>query len=502
MDYTKEFLEEQYRKLPVELQEALSSVEMISSIEKIARDNELLLDQAESLADEIGLTILGLTKTSEFTRNIQKRLSIDAAAAEIITSEVNTRIFLQIRAALKKVQESRIDFDEEKIIEQKKREEVKSSLIKSLLNPKMSTPAPQQIETPQGTFVRRRLPPAPTEAIAVKPPTVPIKPPEVKMVPPPAPTPKAPEPKPAPPPKPPEPPKIAYVAPREETGPKVETRVQDPKKKVFMDPYLMNRDRLLYEIENPSSTSHGPYPFDTGIDHTTQPKPKPRSSLQVKIDADIKARGNEIPKDAAGNTEAPQMTITTPKPAPTITPSPSPIYSSTQKPADLPIPQTSPKPEVKTEPAKETAPVGNPALVPEIAPEYHIAIKRGETVHDVPIPPQNLVKKEVREPVPVSVSAASVVNVTKTQTPTTPTQAPTENPPEPPTPIVPPKMPAPPQPATPTVPTPDPLPKPAEEQVVAKQKTSVDILNQKLSTVVAPPTEEKKRADPYREPIN
>jgi len=103
MTYTKEQLAQKYRELPEDLKEAMVEVRTAETIYDIGQKNNLHVDQIGELADEVGLAMLGLTKSDDFLSHIKNRLQIDQNTAEQITREVNEQIFLPIRESLMKL---------------------------------------------------------------------------------------------------------------------------------------------------------------------------------------------------------------------------------------------------------------------------------------------------------------------------------------------------------------------------------------------------------------
>ena len=103
MTYTKEQLAQKYLELPEDLKEAMIEVRTAETIYDIGQKNNLHVDQIGELADEVGLAMLGLTKSEDFLTHIKNRLQIDQTTAEQITREVNEQIFLPIRESLQKL---------------------------------------------------------------------------------------------------------------------------------------------------------------------------------------------------------------------------------------------------------------------------------------------------------------------------------------------------------------------------------------------------------------
>jgi len=103
MSYSKEQLYEIYRGLPEEIQDVMASMNSTYTIRTIGQKYGLHIDKIGELSDEIGLTMLGLTKSDDFLVHIKNRLQLDQTTAEQITREVNEQIFLPIRESLMKL---------------------------------------------------------------------------------------------------------------------------------------------------------------------------------------------------------------------------------------------------------------------------------------------------------------------------------------------------------------------------------------------------------------
>jgi len=103
--HTQEQILEKYKNLPLDVQEAIFSVDTANIIQKISRDNNLNVEKMGILADETGLLMLGITHPNEFIPNLANRLEIDKQTASKIGQEINTQIFAKIRESLKKIHE-------------------------------------------------------------------------------------------------------------------------------------------------------------------------------------------------------------------------------------------------------------------------------------------------------------------------------------------------------------------------------------------------------------
>ncbi len=78
----------------------MASMDSTNNIRAIGNKYALHVDQIGELGDEIGLVMLGLTKTGDFVTHLIARLGLDRPVAEAIAREVNEQIFLKIRESL------------------------------------------------------------------------------------------------------------------------------------------------------------------------------------------------------------------------------------------------------------------------------------------------------------------------------------------------------------------------------------------------------------------
>lgn len=117
MSYSKEELNEAYKKLPPELQEVFLSVDVTDAITNIGKKYNLHIDQIGLLDSETGLVLLGLTHPTEFVSSLTKRLGIDRIIASQVASDINDQVFLRVRELLKDIQKNKVKEEEEKEME-------------------------------------------------------------------------------------------------------------------------------------------------------------------------------------------------------------------------------------------------------------------------------------------------------------------------------------------------------------------------------------------------
>lgn len=100
MNYTREQLEEQYRKLPEVLKNALLGVEVAERIYAIGTRAGFTMEEIGVVAEETGFIILGLDHPQKFIEKLSLRLK-DRERARSVALEINEQIFMPLREALK-----------------------------------------------------------------------------------------------------------------------------------------------------------------------------------------------------------------------------------------------------------------------------------------------------------------------------------------------------------------------------------------------------------------
>ncbi|MEK7589789.1 MAG: hypothetical protein AAB475_00850 [Patescibacteria group bacterium] len=106
MRYSKDFLNEKYKLIPEVVKDAMGSVDRANLIRSIAEKYKLHIDQTGLLFEEIIYVTLGVEKTSDFVRNLKVYLHISKNKVNAVAGDVNEKIFLPIREALKKAVET------------------------------------------------------------------------------------------------------------------------------------------------------------------------------------------------------------------------------------------------------------------------------------------------------------------------------------------------------------------------------------------------------------
>src|SRR3989344_9368223 len=89
-----------YGDLPEDLQKALFSAQTSDAIFEIGKRHGLAVDKIGELADETGLVMLGVTKPSEYIKNLASILALEPEKAKAIAEDINQKVFATIRESL------------------------------------------------------------------------------------------------------------------------------------------------------------------------------------------------------------------------------------------------------------------------------------------------------------------------------------------------------------------------------------------------------------------
>ena len=100
MKRTPEQIREAYKKLPPTLKEVFDAEETDEIIIAIQKQFGITIDQMGDLSEEVGAVFLGLTRASDFPREIKGRLGLDETKTNEIVKTVNEQIFAKIREHL------------------------------------------------------------------------------------------------------------------------------------------------------------------------------------------------------------------------------------------------------------------------------------------------------------------------------------------------------------------------------------------------------------------
>ncbi|MFA6432523.1 MAG: hypothetical protein WCV82_01765 [Candidatus Paceibacterota bacterium] len=98
MEFDYKILEEKFKQLPREIQNALTSTEIASKTKAISVKYALKLDQQSALFDLISYTMLGLASSKDFIKNLAKEAELTESVCVKIAEDVNSDIFSSIRS--------------------------------------------------------------------------------------------------------------------------------------------------------------------------------------------------------------------------------------------------------------------------------------------------------------------------------------------------------------------------------------------------------------------
>src|SRR3989344_1939705 len=76
-----------YEGLPEDLQKALFSAQTSDAIFEVGKKHGLAVDKMGELADETGLVMLGMTKPSDYIRNLASRLAVEPEKAKAVAED-------------------------------------------------------------------------------------------------------------------------------------------------------------------------------------------------------------------------------------------------------------------------------------------------------------------------------------------------------------------------------------------------------------------------------
>lgn len=141
-------MEEQFSKLPPELQKVLKSPELPQKVNAIGQRHQLHIDQMGKLRDEVVMFLMGFSEPQDFLEHLVSEVGVTAAAAGEIATDVSTDILIPIQDSMK--------------------------ASDGFAAPKPSTPmpppAPATPPPPPAPAPKAVVPPAPASTAAPKPP--------------------------------------------------------------------------------------------------------------------------------------------------------------------------------------------------------------------------------------------------------------------------------------------------------------------------------------------
>lgn len=107
----RETIEEEIRKLPREVGDAIGSLDWISISQKIGEDHLLTANEINNLQLETGLVLTGLENPDDYTLNIERNVLLSKTESEEISRDIFEKIFNPIFEKGKNTTEEYIELD-------------------------------------------------------------------------------------------------------------------------------------------------------------------------------------------------------------------------------------------------------------------------------------------------------------------------------------------------------------------------------------------------------
>jgi hypothetical protein len=103
---TKQIVQEQFNRLPKQIQDAITNSGWEQKIRSIARKYDLVVGEAGTLELETLLVMLGLENPKDYKKNIQREIGLSDEKANTIIKAVDEQIFKDIKKKLIELHEA------------------------------------------------------------------------------------------------------------------------------------------------------------------------------------------------------------------------------------------------------------------------------------------------------------------------------------------------------------------------------------------------------------
>jgi len=127
-------LKKQFETLPIEVQKAISAVDLPTKLQEIVKNNKLMIDQAGALEIETVLVLFGLEPLENYVSNLVKNVGLSGIQASIVAHDANELIFKNIRESLKNIN-NQISEEENKNVTEKINNPTKENVLAGIENP-------------------------------------------------------------------------------------------------------------------------------------------------------------------------------------------------------------------------------------------------------------------------------------------------------------------------------------------------------------------------------
>jgi len=132
---TKKMIKERFDALPKMVQDAILSSDYESSLVEIGKKYQLTVGQMGMLEQETTLTMMGLTPIENFETELTRELNVDKIKGGQIVTDINEKIFLNIRELLKlmstPIDEEPAAVDKELSIKKPDEKKIETDILKS-----------------------------------------------------------------------------------------------------------------------------------------------------------------------------------------------------------------------------------------------------------------------------------------------------------------------------------------------------------------------------------
>jgi len=129
VEYTKEQFIELYKDLPEELKTAMESDRTVDVIEQLSDQEELDSDQHRAFVKIVGDVLIGLTKPSQFKKELELA-GIKKKSAEKINETIQRFVFYPVRKTLGKLYQEEISATKRPVQAQGKKQQKEIKEIK------------------------------------------------------------------------------------------------------------------------------------------------------------------------------------------------------------------------------------------------------------------------------------------------------------------------------------------------------------------------------------
>lgn len=147
MEYNKDEVKKRFLALPEDLKAAMIGVKTSAAIKNIGIRNQLNVEQVGTLAEIVGLILVGIIKATDLMQKVRGELKIGDDAALKVADEVNTEVFAEIRDSLKQAHEAKTPAPEavnkEEILKEIEDKKETPEILEGMISPPPQAPSEQ-----------------------------------------------------------------------------------------------------------------------------------------------------------------------------------------------------------------------------------------------------------------------------------------------------------------------------------------------------------------------